>query len=206
MDLDCVSRKFSSGKSTTATPADLSPDTGMLVSLSNLLWAPRSSTSVYDETSDATTSDSEQGSSSGQSANTDEELNRGLHDLSVKSSGKGISSDLRVDSEVYGDDVSVDVDEEPITENCSLRGFGQEGVANSYDSSRECDNESENDDCVFDDLCDFKVPDSGFVDGGEPEYAFEDQVVDVSGAATFSCDGGFFLQDDVSVLLIISGQ
>ena len=198
----------------------------MLVSLSKFLWAPRLSTSLCDENSDSTTSDSEQGSSSGHSASTDDELNNGISELTVDSinshanvldiqgdtinshanalniQGDTINShanvlDMQGDyMHSYSEIVTTDA-VNGIVEDCIISGNSQEDVEGSGDSSRGCDEESEMDDCVFDDLCDFKVPDSGFVDGGEPEYAFGDQVVDMNSIPDFSCDGGFYVHDDV---------
>ena len=192
IDSDCLSRKLSSGKCLDSTES--STTDSMLVSLSKFLWAPRLSTSLCDENSDSTASDSEQGSSSDHSGSSDDELNTGINDLTVDSinSNANVLDSQSVCTHSYAEIVTTD-----IVEDCTVSGDSQGDVEGSGDSSRDCDEENEMDDCVFDDLCDFKVPDSGFVDGGEPEYAFGDQVVDMNSVPGFSCDGGFYVHDDV---------
>ena len=159
----------------------------MLVSLNTLLWAPRPTTATSDENSESTGSDSEPSSSTGQSGTTDDELNNGISELTVDSARQNLLKDLP-EIEVYGE---TELYADTFVGNTVVVGGSQEDVEGSKDSSR--DGDSELDDCALCDPCDFG-------DGVEPEFAFGDQLVDVTES---SGDSGFYLSDDDDVSKLV---
>ena len=160
----------------------------MLVSL---LWTPRPSTTIFDETSESTSSDSDQSSSIGQAGSTDDELNNGISGLSVDGLGRhspGKSLVSVVDGvHTYMDSYLGSELCAGVGSDCVVGGDSQEEVQGSMDSSR--DGDSEQDECDLGDGC----------EGVEPEFAFGDQLVDLN--AVTECDGesGFYLTDDDDV-------
>ena len=184
VERDCLSRKLNTNC------YNKESNTSMLVSLNTLLWAPRPTTATSDETSESNGSDSEPSSSTGQSGSTDDELNNGISELTVDGVKQNSLKDFpEIEQNLLFGETELYTD--TFVGNTVVVGGSQEEVEESKDSS--CDGDSELEDCALCDPCDFG-------DGVEPEFAFGDQLVDVTES---SGDSGFYLSDDDDVSVLV---